>query len=62
VSAALLTTAEVAERYRVSRVTLWNWRRAATFPQPSLTLPGGQLRWDLSDLVRWEKARAAVLR
>src|SRR5262245_56708409 len=56
-----LTRDEVLKRVPVSQVTLWNWRKAGTFPPPR-TLSGGQGRtnrvaWLESEVVAWMKSR-----
>jgi excisionase family DNA binding protein len=54
-SAAWLTVRDLCARLRVSRPTLWAWRRRGAFPAP-VVLPGGQLRWDSRDVEKWERA------
>lgn len=46
-----LSDREVADRYGVSRATIWRWRNAdPLFPQPIVVSPG-TTRWVLSDLL-----------
>jgi prophage regulatory protein len=54
-----LSDKQLAERYGVNRVTIWRWRRTdSTFPGP-VTLSPGCVRFRLSDVEQWEKAKAA---
>jgi excisionase family DNA binding protein len=58
VSAALprlLTQGEVCELTGVSRITLWQWRRAGRFPQP-LVLGYRTLRWPEPAIAKWLEA------
>lgn len=58
-----LTPEEVAERLKVKRKTLWNWRRLGAGPPWVQFGPpdgvGGTLRIRLSVLENWENERAA---
>lgn len=55
-----LSDRQTAERYGVSRITIWRWRKAdPTFPDP-VTLSPGCVPWRLSDLEAWEAAKAAA--
>ena len=45
----LLTTNEVARLLRVSRVTLWEWRRKGLVPPP-IKLGLNRLRWRAQDV------------
>ncbi|PZX27517.1 AlpA family phage regulatory protein [Rhodobacter capsulatus] len=55
-----LSDKQTGERYSVSRVTVWRWRKAdPTFPAP-VQLSPGCVRWRLSDLEAWEAAKAAA--
>jgi|GEM_PF-1958765 len=57
---AYLTVNEVAQRYRVSRPTIWRWvQTEPDFPAP-MKLGGGATRWLLQELLDHEKARAAA--
>lgn len=49
---------QVGERYGVSRVTVWRWRKSdPAFPQP-INLSPGCVRWRVTDLEAWESAKA----
>lgn len=54
----LLKPAEVANRLRVSRYTLLEWRRVG-FGPPFLRLRGNDLRYPEDDLVEWIEERKA---
>lgn len=55
---AFLSDKAVGDRYEVSRVTIWRWRKSdPTFPAP-ITLSPGCVRWRLSDLEAWEASKA----
>lgn len=43
---------KVAERYSVSRTTIWRWVRSNDFPHPVKI--AGTTRWRLADLEAWE--------
>jgi predicted DNA-binding transcriptional regulator AlpA len=45
----LLTTNEVARLLRISRVTLWDWRRKGLVPPP-IKLGLNRLRWRAQDV------------
>lgn len=49
----------VRERYRISEMTHWRWRRdpALNFPRPMII--NRRLYWRLEDLEQWERERAA---
>ena len=51
---------KVAERYSVSRKTVWDWLKSdPTFPQPHKLSPGCT-RWKHDDLEAWESTRRAA--
>lgn len=50
---ALFTAAEVAARYGIAVQTLANMRLAKTGPR-YVKMPGGRVRYRLSDLADWE--------
>ncbi|PZX44572.1 AlpA family transcriptional regulator [Roseinatronobacter thiooxidans] len=52
-----LSDKQVAERYSVTRQTVWRWSRdRADFPK-AITLSQGCTRWKLADLEAWEAQR-----
>lgn len=55
-----LSDKQIAERFGISRVTVWRWRKAdPTFPQP-ITLSPGCVRFRLADVEKWEAAKAGA--
>lgn len=48
-----LTDKQIAERYGVSRQTVWRWVQNDQFPK-NVKLSPGSTRWKLSDLEAWE--------
>lgn len=55
-----LSDQQIADRFAVSRVTVWRWTRSRTsFPQPVKLSPGCS-RWRLAEIERWEMERAAA--
>jgi len=40
---------DVAERYRISRPTIWRWVKMGKFPKP-VKIAEGATRWRLADL------------
>ena len=46
----------LAFRYAVSERTIDRWREEGKFPQPDLTLPGGQPRWADDTIEAHERA------
>ena len=55
-SVPYLKDTEVANRYRISRPTIWRWVKNGTFPKP-VRLGEGSTRWRLADLEKWEQVR-----
>ncbi|BBF92833.1 hypothetical protein BLTE_15180 [Blastochloris tepida] len=54
-----LSVKQLAERHSTSIATVWRRARTdASFPKPVRMSPGCT-RWRLSDIERWEAARAA---
>lgn len=43
----------VADRFSVSRATIWRWTQCGKFPKP-VKLSPGCTRWLLSDVEQWE--------
>ena len=53
-----LTDRTLAERYQVSRSTIWRWLKdTPNFPHPVKL--AGSTRWRLSDLEKWEQEALA---
>lgn len=48
-----VTPAEVCRRFQFSLTTLWRLQRSGAFVAPRY-LPGGQRRYLLADVLRWE--------
>ncbi len=48
---------KVAERFGVSRTTIWRWTNEQGFPKP-VSLSPKCTRWRLEDVEAWEAARA----
>lgn len=44
---------QLAQRFGVSRATIWRWAQKGKFPQP-IKLSPGCTRWRLSDVEAWE--------
>ncbi|RHZ95342.1 AlpA family phage regulatory protein [Cereibacter sphaeroides] len=53
-----LTDKQVAERYGVSRATIWRWVKTGTFPRP-VTFSPGCVRWSEAEVLAWEAKRLA---
>ena len=51
-----ITDRAVAERYQVSRATIWRWAQGKRFPDP-IKLSSGCTRWRLADIEKWENER-----
>jgi prophage regulatory protein len=56
-SSAYLSDTAIAQRFQVSRATVWRWTHSAAFPKP-IKLSVGCTRWRLSDIEEWEQARS----
>lgn len=48
-----LKTQDVMNRYNVSRSTVFRWERSGVFPKAKSIC--GMKRWDLEDLIAWER-------
>lgn len=46
---------EIANRYDVTRQSIWRWVRTANFPKP-VKLSPGCTRWRIADVIRWEQS------
>ncbi|WP_298497932.1 helix-turn-helix domain-containing protein [uncultured Maritimibacter sp.] len=51
--ALYLSVDQVAERFSVSKHSIWRWRREGDFPAP-YKLIGTTARWKLADIEEWE--------
>ena len=50
----------IAERYGVTRPSVWRWLKTdPTFPKP-ISLSPGCTRWRLDEIEAWEAARRAA--
>jgi len=45
-----------ADRYHVSRATIWRWVAQGAFPPPVKFSPGCT-RWKLDEILKWESTR-----
>jgi len=51
---------QIAERYGVTRPTVWRWLKTdPAFPKP-ISLSPGCTRWKLDEIESWETARRAA--
>lgn len=51
---------DVADRFCVTRQTVWNWlRNDPTFPRP-VRLSARCTRWDMDEIEAWAKARSVA--
>lgn len=50
---------DLAERYGVSRNTIWRWTKEGNLPSP-VKLGPGVTRWRLADIEQWEAEREAI--
>ena len=51
-----LSDQQIAQRYAVSRGSIWRWVREGAFPKP-VKLGPGCTRWQLSAVQDWEVKR-----
>ena len=51
--ASYMTDTALAERYQVSRATIWRWAKSDRFPDP-IKLSAGCTRWRIADIEHWE--------
>ena len=54
-----LSDKQLAERFGVTRSTVWRWAKDRGFPQPVALSPGCK-RWKLAEVEAWEAAREAA--
>lgn len=55
-SSIYASDAQLANRFEISRNTLWRWVRNKSFPAP-VKLSPGCTRWRLSDVEAWESTK-----
>lgn len=55
-----LSVDQVANRFGVSKDSIWRWKRNGNFPAP-VKLGGTTTRWRLSDIEEWEGQLACGL-
>lgn len=53
-----LRDTDLAERFQVSRSTIWRWTRRGQFPAP-VKISDGFVRWRQADVDSWEDQRQA---
>jgi predicted DNA-binding transcriptional regulator AlpA len=49
-----VTDRQLAERYAVSRASIWRWVSTGQLPQP-IALASGTTRWNLEDVLKHEQ-------
>ena len=54
-----LSDKQLAQRFGVTRPTVWRWVHAADLPKP-VSLSPGCTRWRLVDIEAWGAARSAA--
>ena len=52
-----LSVDQVAQRFGVSKDSIWRWKRRGDFPAP-VKLGGTTTRWRLADIEKWESQLA----
>lgn len=52
-----LSDADLAERYRISRASVWRWARCNPGFPPAVRLSPGCTRWRASEVRAWEAQR-----
>ncbi|MEQ8429819.1 MAG: AlpA family phage regulatory protein [Silicimonas sp.] len=55
-----LSVDQVAQRFNVSKDTIWRWKRHGEFPKP-VKLGGTTTRWRLAEIEAWEGQLACGL-
>ena len=53
-----LSDKQVADRYGVTRTSIWRWLKTLEDFPPPVKLSEGCARWTLLSLISWEHARA----
>ena len=59
-AAKYLRDTEIAERYGVSRATVWRWHQDRPDMPRAVRLSPGCTRWRLAAIEAWEAAKAGV--
>ena len=54
--AIYVTDTALAERFQVSRATIWRWSQTRRFPDP-IKLSAGCTRWRLAEVEEWESGQ-----
>lgn len=54
-----VSAAQLANRYGVSRTTIWRWIKKRQFPK-SVQLGPNTTRWLLTDVERWESQQSGA--
>lgn len=49
----------LADRFGVSRSTIWRWTHEGSFPKP-VSLSPRCTRWRMEDVEKWEQDRASI--
>jgi prophage regulatory protein len=49
-----VTDRQLAERYSVSRASIWRWSQTGQLPKP-ISLASGTTRWNLEDVLNHEQ-------
>lgn len=55
----VLNSADIAEKFGISRTTLWKWRRRGYLPKPTY-LMGSRPYWDAADLEAYLRDQRAI--
>ena len=59
-AAHYLRDTQLAERYGVSRATIWRWHRDRPDMPRVVRLSPGCVRWVLAEIEAWEQSKAEV--
>ncbi|MGR9297007.1 helix-turn-helix transcriptional regulator [Rhizobium leguminosarum] len=55
------TQREVCRLLRLSRQTIYRWRKRKLFPEPAIFVVGGALRWYIAHVHEWIRENLAFL-
>ena len=55
----ILSIEDIADRFSISRTTLWHWRRRGHLPKPTFQM-GRRPYWDAAELTEFLKATAST--